>query len=142
MVSDSWFDERMPGEFWDEAIREVKKLRPDFKFIAEAYWDKEQQLHELGFDLSYEKKVYDELVARNAQSVTERLVRGTAALGSSLYFIENHDEPRAASVFNHSHNLAAAALILSLPGSTLIHDGQMEGKHEKLPVQRIVPLAD
>jgi len=142
MVSDSWFDERMPGEFWDEAIREVKKARPDFKFIAEAYWDKEQRLHELGFDLSYEKKVYDGLVARNAQSVTERLVRGTEALGSSLYFIENHDEPRAASVFNHSYNLASAALILSLPGSILIYEGQMEGKREKLPVQRIVPLVD
>ncbi|MGA9770326.1 MAG: alpha-amylase family glycosyl hydrolase [Blastocatellia bacterium] len=142
LVSDSWFDERMPGEFWDEAIREVKRLRPDFKFIAEAYWDKEQQLHELGFDLSYEKRMYDGLVARNAQSVTERLLRGTEALGSSLYFIENHDEPRAASVFNQTQNLASAALMLSLPGSILIHEGQMEGKQEKLPVQRIVPLLD
>jgi Glycosidases len=142
LASDSWFDERMPGEFWDEAIREIKKLRPDFKFIAEAYWDKEPHLHELGFDLSYEKRIYDGLVARNAGLVTERLVRGSQALGSSLYFIENHDEPRAASVFNPTNNLAAAALILSLPGSVLIHEGQMEGKHEKLPVQRIVPLVD
>jgi glycosidase len=142
LTSDLWFNNRMPGEFWDEAIAEVKKIRPDFKFIAESYWDKEQQLHNLGFDLSYEKKLYDALVARNAQSVADRLVRSPEALSSSLYFIENHDEPRAASVFDRSNNLAAAALMLSLPGSALVHDGQMEGKREKLPVQRIKPLTD
>ena len=142
LASDSWFEGRMPGEFWKKAIRETKMVRPDFKFIAEAYWDKEQQLHELGFDLSYEKKIYDALVSRNAQSVTERIVAGLKGAGSSLYFIENHDEPRAASVFDRTSNLAAAALILSLPGSVLIHEGQMEGKREKLPVQRIKPLVD
>jgi glycosidase len=140
LTSDSWFNDRMSGEFWDEAITEVKKIRPDFKFIAEAYWDKEQQLHHLGFDLSYEKKLYDALAARNAQSVADRLVRSPEALTSSLYFIENHDEPRAASVFDRANNLASAALMLSLPGSALVHDGQMEGKRERLPVQRIKPL--
>lgn len=142
LVSDSWFDQQMPGEFWDEAIRETKKVRPDFKFIAETYWDKEPRLYELGFDLCYEKKLYDALVARHAQQVIERLVRGREALESSIYFTENHDEPRAASVFNRANNLAAAALFLSLPGSALIHEGQMEGKREKLPVQRIKPLLD
>ena len=141
-ASAEWFDQQMPGEFWDEAIREVKKVRPDFKFIAEAYWDKEQHLHELGFDLTYEKKLYDALVARNADYVYERLRRAPEALRSSIYFIENHDEPRAAFVFNRKDNLAAAALILALPAATLIHEGQMEGKQEKLPVQRITPLAD
>jgi glycosidase len=137
-----WFDERMPGEFWDEAIGAVRKVRPDFKFIAEAYWDKEQRLHELGFDLSYEKKLYDALVARNAQYVYDRLARGSEALRSSIYFIENHDEPRAAFVFNRKDNLTAAALILALPASVLIHEGQMEGRQEKLPVQRLKPLVD
>ena len=138
----SWFDERMPGEFWDQATSKVKAIRPDFAFIAETYWDKEQQLADLGFDFTYEKKLYDGLVERNAQFVWERLAREIGALRSSLYFIENHDEPRAAAVFNRKNNLAAAALILSLPGATLIHEGQMEGKRERLPVQRIKPLED
>ena len=136
----SWFDERMPGEFWDQAIREVKAVRPDFTFIAETYWDKERQLLQLGFDLAYEKKVYDGLVAHNAQTVIERVLSISDVLDGSLYFIENHDEPRAASVFNRNDNLAAAALILSLPGSVLIHEGQMEGRRERLPVQRIKPI--
>ncbi|MCI0485745.1 MAG: hypothetical protein L0229_04005 [Blastocatellia bacterium] len=141
-VPDSWFDRKMPGEFWDQAISEVKAIRQDFTFIAEAYWDKEEQMADLGFDFTYEKKLYDALVGRNAQQVNERLARDTSALRSSLYFIENHDEPRAASVFNRKGNLAAAALILSLPGTSLIHEGQMEGKHERLPVQRIKPLTE
>jgi glycosidase len=133
----SWFDERMPGEFWDQAIREVKAARPDFTFIAETYWDKERQLLNLGFDLTYEKKVYDGLVAHNAQNVIERILNISDVLDGALYFIENHDEPRAASIFKRDDNLAAAALILSLPGSVLIHEGQMEGRRERLPVQRI-----
>lgn len=142
LATDSWFSERMPGEFWDEAISEVKAIRPDFKFIAEAYWDKEQYLMKLGFDLAYEKKLYDGLVNRDPDVVLERLIRPTELLSHSLYFIENHDEPRAASVFGREANLAALALVLSLPGSSLIHEGQMEGKRERLPVQRLKPLVD
>ena len=136
------FNDRMPDEFWGEAIAEVKAQRPDFKFIAEAYWDKEQQLRELGFDLTYEKKLYDGLVARDAGRVAERLSIDLTALRSSLSFIENHDEPRAAAVFSTASNLASAALILASPCSALVHEGQLEGKREKLPVQRVKPLTN
>ncbi len=140
--SQAWFDEQMPEEFWREAIQAVKAERPDFLFIAETYWDKEQPLLEMGFDLVYEKKLYDGLVARNAQAVYDRLAVSPEQLRGSLCFIENHDEPRAASVFTPKNNLAAAALILALPSSSLIHEGQMEGKHERLPVQRLQPLIE
>ena len=140
LLSESSFDQKMPSEFWDQAIGEIKQISPNFMFIAEAYWDKERQLRALGFDLCYEKKLYDALVGHDLARVVESLERGSDALRGSLYFIENHDEPRAASVFGKSDNLAAAALILSIPGSVLIHEGQMEGKHERLPVQRIRPL--
>jgi glycosidase len=142
LLSDSLFDEKMPGEFWDQAISAVKKVSPNFKFIAEAYWDKERQIRALGFDLCYEKKLYDALVGHDFGRVVERLQRDPDQLHGSLYFIENHDEPRAASVFSKSDNLASLALILSIPGSVLIHEGQMEGKNERLPVQRIRPLVD
>ena len=142
LIADALFDQRMPREFWGEAIDAVKKTNPDFSFIAEAYWDKEHDLRALGFDLCYEKKLYDGLVAHDLGRVLERLRRDSAEMQGSLYFIENHDEPRAASVFGRSDNLAALALILSIPGSVLIHEGQMEGKHERLPVQRIKPLSE
>jgi hypothetical protein len=140
LISNSQFDHSMPREFWDEAITAVKKVNPGFKFIAEAYWDKEHELRALGFDLCYEKKLYDGLVAHDVGRVLERLCRDSDSLHGSLHFTENHDEPRAASVFGRSENLAALALILTIPGAVLIHEGQMEGKHERLPVQRIIPL--
>jgi hypothetical protein len=141
LAPEAWFDQAMPGEFWDEAISEVKRARPDFKFIAEAYWDKEEYLTELGFDLAYEKKTFDALIHRDPRLLIERLTRSPEQLLHSLYFTENHDEERAAVSFDRQGNLAAAALILSLPGSKLIHEGQMEGLTERLPVQRIRPLA-
>lgn len=140
LLAQSEFDQKMPGEFWDQAVSEIKNISPDFNFIAEAYWERERQLCGLGFDLCYEKKLYDALVRHDLAQVVERLERSPDALRGSLYFIENHDEPRAASVFSNPDNLAAAALILSIPGSVLIHEGQMEGKLERLPVQRIKPL--
>lgn len=131
----SWFDERMPGEFWDQAIDAVRAISPDFTFMAECYWDKEPELQSLGFDLTYEKKLYDALVQRNASWVRERISQPLDVMDRSLYFIENHDEPRAASVFGPAENLSSLALILTLPGSALIHQGQMEGLRKKLAVQ-------
>jgi hypothetical protein len=142
LASEDWFNAHMPKEFWIEAIKEVKAVRPDFTFIAEVYWDKEPELLRQGFDLVYEKKLYDGLIAGNVELVTSRLLRDKELLEKSLYFIENHDEERAASIFDRERNLAAAALILSIPGSVLIHEGQMEGRHERLPVQRVRPLTD
>ncbi|HWN97736.1 MAG TPA: alpha-amylase family glycosyl hydrolase, partial [Blastocatellia bacterium] len=142
LASDEVFNAKMPEEFWGKAITAVKAVKPGFKFIAEVYWDKERELRELGFDVTYEKKLYDGLVARDAGRVGERLLLDEKSMRGSLYFIENHDEPRAASLFSTAANLASAALILALPGSVLIHEGQIEGKREKLPVQRIKPLTD
>jgi glycosidase len=141
-ASEEWFHTHMPEEFWDQAIRAVKDVNPEFLFIAESYWDKEPELLDLGFDLAYEKKLYDGLVARNAALVTARLLRNRTAMEKSLYFIENHDEERAAAIFDREHNLASVALLLSIPGSTLIHEGQLIGLKERIPVQRLQPLTD
>ena len=135
-ATQSWFTDRFPGEFWEEAVRQVRSERPDFIFLAECYWDKEPALQAQGFDLTYEKKAYDALVQRDARWLCERLGgMPPEIIQRSLFFIENHDEVRAASVFSEAENLAALALTLSLPGSVLIHQGQMEGLRKKLPVQ-------
>ena len=54
---------------------------------------------------------------------------------SSLRFIENHDEPRAMETLGEDRQRAAAALICTLPGAALLHQGQLEGQRIKLPVQ-------
>lgn len=134
------FDMFMPNEFWPEAIGAVKKLRPDFIFMAEVYWDKEQYLQELGFDLTYDKKFYDLLLAGKPENVVSYLqTTPNYYLAHTVHFLENHDEHRAAAQFG-SRAIACAVLSYSILGMPFVYQGQMEGFQEKLPVQRLHPL--
>lgn len=122
-------------EFWEKAICGVKGKYPDFIFIAEAYWDLEWKLQQLGFDFTYDKKLYDRLLHQNAPGIFEHLKADENYKNKSVRFLENHDESRSANSFDE-HKLKAAAIIFStIPGLTFIHDGQLEGKKIKLPVQ-------
>ena len=49
-------------------------------------------------------------------------------------FIENHDEPRAAAVFDDRRQRAAAVTTLTQTGARLVHDGQFDGRKVRLPV--------
>ncbi|GAA4697413.1 hypothetical protein GCM10023215_39550 [Pseudonocardia yuanmonensis] len=49
-------------------------------------------------------------------------------------FIENHDEPRAAAVFDERRQRAAAVATLTQTGARLVHDGQFDGRRVRLPV--------
>jgi hypothetical protein len=48
----------------------------------------------------------------------------------SVRFLENHDEPRLASVMSPEKADAALAITLTLPGMRFIHDGQIEGRKQ------------
>ena len=115
-------------EFWAEAIGAVRQQRPDFVFLAEVYWDLEQRLQELGFDFTYDKGLYDLIVARDSIGAAQ-YVRSRSAdfLQRSAHFIENHDEKRIASLIDWEEHRAAALLIMALPGMRFLHEGQMNG---------------
>jgi hypothetical protein len=49
-------------------------------------------------------------------------------------FVENHDEPRAASAFGATRSQVAAITALTQSGGRLIHSGQLEGATVHLPV--------
>jgi len=133
-----WFNMRMPDEFWRHGIAETRRVHPDFLFIAEAYWGKEPYLQQLGFDFTYNKTLYDRLAGRGWDALVDYLeLTSREFLFHSLHFIENHDEERAQHVFGPEMHRQVAALILTLPGTPLIHQGQMEGWREKLPVQLV-----
>ena len=123
-------------EFWADAIQVVKKSQPDFLFLGEVYWDLEARLQSLGFDYTYDKRLYDYLAYRNHTEVQRHLLSVTPAfVAASAHFLENHDEPRIASVLSLPEQRAAALLTLGLPGLRLLHDGQMTGARIKTPVQ-------
>ena len=132
-------------EYWRELIPAVKKIYPDFLFVAEAYWDLEGELQQQGFDFCYDKRLYDRLEHGNAESVRQHLCADVAYQAKLLRFIENHDEPRAAATFSAAKERAAAVTIATLPGARLFHEGQFEGRKIRLPVflgRRPAELAD
>ena len=131
--------EAPPGtEFWADAIAAVRQAHPDFLFLAEVYWGLETRLRALGFDYTYDKVLYDRLVSWEPGAVQRHLLGlGVAGLGAGAHFLENHDEPRVASLVPLPEHRAAALVILGLPGLRFLHEGQLQGLRKRLPVQLV-----
>ena len=126
----------LASEFWSDVIPVVKKVQPDFQFMAEVYWSLEGRLQSLGFDYTYDKALYDDLIWRHfAEAQRKLLTHPTDYVARSVHFLENHDEPRVAERLSTPENRAAALAILGLPGMRFLHEGQLTGARLKLPVQ-------
>jgi hypothetical protein len=70
----------------------------------------------------------------NGDSVRLHLCADPAYQNKLLRFLENHDEPRAASAFSPLKERAAALVTSTLPGARLFHEGQFDGRKVRLPV--------
>ena len=126
--------EKPASDYWRTVIPATKGKHPEFKFIAEAYWDLEWELQQQGFDFCYDKRLYDRLEHDPAESVRLHLCADQAYQDKLVRFIENHDEPRAAAAFPPAKSRAAAVTVATLPGARLLHEGQFEGRKVRLPV--------
>jgi hypothetical protein len=102
--------------------------------MAEAYWDLEWELQQQGFDFCYDKRLYDRLLSGNVADVRAHLRADLGYQSRLVRFLENHDEPRIASRVIPDVERAAAVTIATLPGSTLWHEGQFEGRKVRPPV--------
>jgi glycosidase len=123
------------GEFWAEAIDALRAGKPSFVFIAEAYWDLEYRLQTLGFDFTYDKTLYDRLLHGTPASIRAHLLATPDIQRRSVRFLENHDEPRIASLLERERLKAATALTMTVPGLRFFHDGQLEGRKVRTPIQ-------
>jgi hypothetical protein len=121
-------------EFWPAVIQRLRQRHPDAVLIAEAYWDMEWTLQQQGFDFCYDKRLYDRLVHEDAGAVRMHLGSEYTYQQRLVRFIENHDEPRATAALHGGRDRAAAVAVATLPGATLWHDGQLEGRRVHLPV--------
>jgi hypothetical protein len=121
--------------FWPMAIGWVRGPFPSFLFMAEVYWDLEGTLLQQGFDYAYDKRLYDRLREQHARPVREHLGARLDTQERLARFLENHDEPRAAATFPPSVHRAAALVTFFTPGLRLLHQGQLEGRQVRLPVQ-------
>jgi hypothetical protein len=122
-------------DYWPLLIGRCKQAHPDLLFIAEAYWEMEWTLQQQGFDLCYDKRLYDRLVHDSPASLRDHLQADASYQERLIRFIENHDEPRAAVTFGAAQSRAAAVVMSTLPGARLYHDGQLDGRRARLPVQ-------
>jgi len=116
----------MRAEFWDVAITAIKKIAPEFLFVAEAYWETEWHLQRLGFDFAYDKRLYDKILWGDITGARAHLGADWEFASKLVRFTENQDEARAANAFG-ANNKAASLLTLTLPGLRLVHEGQPAG---------------
>ena len=121
-------------DYWKTVVSAIRTKWPEFRFMAEAYWDLEWELQQQGFDYCYDKKLYDRMEHGDAEIVRLHLLADAAYQQGMVRFIENHDEPRAAATFPDGKGRAAAVAILTLTGAKLLHEGQFEGRKVRLPV--------
>ncbi|MEV7736489.1 alpha-amylase [Streptomyces sp. NPDC088921] len=133
----TWGDRAGPApaeDFWPYVIPRVRARHPNLLFVAEAYWDLEGALQQQGFDHCYDKRLYDRLLHESADSVRAHLGADLAHQRGLVRFLENHDEPRAAATLPGDRGRAAAVAVATLPGATLWHEGQFEGRRVRPPV--------
>ena len=119
--------------FWPRVTQAIHSEVPGFLFMAEVYWDLEWTLLQQGFDYTYDKRLYDRLVQRQARPVREHLLAGLDFQDHMARFLENHDEPRAAATFVPEVHRAAAVITFLTPGLRFFHQGQREGKRVRIP---------
>jgi hypothetical protein len=138
----TWGDRSLPADgsapddtpFWPPAAARVRDRHSRFVLLAEAYWDLEWALLQQGFDYAYDKRLYDRLRAGDAAGVRAHLGAPLDFQARCARFLENHDEPRAAAVFPADRHRAAAVLTYLTPGLRFFHDGQLEGRRQRVPV--------
>jgi len=133
--------EMVPVEFWAYVIPEVKKVKPDIIFIAEAYNPKEYKTYiEQGkFDFLYDKVgLYDGLrrlmrgegTTEDITKVWKEESRGFSS--HMLRFLENHDEQRIASkdfATNPMRAIPAMTVAATLAsGPVMLYFGQEVGE--------------
>lgn len=121
-------------EYWPHIIAAARKMNPDFMFLAEVYWGKQQDMLDQGFDLCYDKDLYDQLLRGSVYAIKQQLEAPLPYQKHLLRFLENHDEERVAKEFPLDKHFAAAVITATLPGARLYYDGEREGRAVKVPV--------
>ena len=114
------------------ATESVRRSHPQFRFMAEVYWDLEWTMLQQGFDYAYDKRLYDRLREGHARPVREHFRAGLDYQDKLARFLENHDEPRAAATFSADVHEAAAVITFLSPGLRFFHQGQFQGRKKRI----------
>lgn len=124
-------EEAPAAEFWRDAIAAA----PQLVWLAEVYWDRQEELQQMGFQFTYDKRFYDCLRDSSAGDLRRRLGADFARQGRMARFLENHHEQRSAAVFGPGRMQAAATLTATAPGLRLYFHGQRDGRKIYQPIE-------
>ena len=117
--------------FWQTTTVKIKKLYPNFVFIAEVYWNMEEQMLKNGFDFVYNKEFLDSLVHQNFDQLQDNLQK----FGKPVYFLENHDEQRSTATIDSDILSLCVVLLCFLGGIQFFYDQQWQGQTTHNPIQ-------
>ncbi|MBM4175419.1 MAG: hypothetical protein FJ213_04500 [Ignavibacteria bacterium] len=126
--------ELVPTEFWEEARKELDEIKTIF-MLSEGTLPEH---HLSAFDMTYSWNVYDNFSGILARVKKPSMITEVIKTEKFMFpknslrmrFNENHDKPRAAGFFGNDGAVITSAIIFSLPGVPLIHNGQEIGEME------------
>jgi glycosidase len=124
--------ELVPIDFWESARKELDKIKPIF-MLSEGTLPEH---HLSAFDMTYSWNVYDNfagiLDGTRDPSVILDVVKNESYIFPKNFlrmrFNENHDKQRAAKIFGIDGALITSAVVFTIPGVPLIHNGQEIGE--------------
>lgn len=140
--------EAVPLEFWQEAIRELHRIKP-VMMLAEG---EDPALHRVGFDLTYAWRLYGTLKemwegapASEFVSVLQAQQEIFPSNALRLRFTTNHDEtawdaPPTRLFGGLEGARAASVLMTTIEGVPLLYNGQEVGTDEIIPLFEKQPI--
>ena len=119
----TWGDRAGPvpaEDYWPTLIARVKQAQPNLLFMAEAYWDMEWTLQQQGFDLCYDKRLYDRLLHESPTRCAGicRPIRPIRSGLSGSSRITTSRAPRPCSPLGKPGRLPSSCRPSRVPGST------------------------
>ncbi len=128
--------ELVPYDFWDEAIKKLKKIKPDILMLAEG---SHPELYLHGFQLTYawntrtalHKIIQKDRPAKWLEKVLTKEHYQYPRHGLRMRFTENHDLTRAVDYFGYAESCLAGLVAFTLPGVPMLYNGQEIGAISK-----------
>jgi hypothetical protein len=143
----------VPVSFWQEAIAAVRHHSPLFQFVAEAYadsvfdWQPMERLLEAGFDAVYEEFFYRNLTQVFSEGaplshLVDHLNHVLSRQDSPqwIHYLANHDDPLGSHMLPYHQGLHT--LLMMLPGTTLLPNGSLYGRTERISHHQYEAIPD
>lgn len=131
----AWGVEERNTQFWQEWRKALKAVKPDIFLEAEATSSNPvfyQRRFDTANDWDLRTRILDALNGTSSlQDLHKEVIRSYTQYARPFRFIENHDESRAASLFDTKRSVMMHKMIFTMNGIPLIYSGGEVGETTK-----------